>query len=183
MTLEQKINYVAENVLNQAKGNGYFVSFNEQSNELFDRIIHEAYDVRKKPSLAKEGRFLKRMTRMIISEMSDDGEFLEGLIEAIETAKLFRKNGRDTSKQSRLMALKYNYLTYHRMASMLIEMLSVSSIRGLSELVNDYRERVNAFEGKVEIMPHESIKTYQRLIAYDVLSEQENILNIARLLL
>lgn len=183
MKLEDKINYVTRNVLRQTKNEGFFVSFNEQSNLLFDKLIAEAFDIRRKPRLLKDARFVKRMTSVIIDELNDTGEFLEGLIEAIETAKKFYDDEAEIIKESERQALKYDYLTYYRLSDKMMLQLNGKATKGLGKMIQKYRRRVKSFKDKVELMPHESELTYKRLIAYDILAEQKDINNIARLLL
>ena len=185
MTLDQKIEFIANKAYEQATSRRLIMAYNKQSIRLLDEIVNTLLYLRNIPRLLKNKEAIAEVVRSLIgATLETEGEdFINGLLESISTANELRRDGRAMSEKSATLSIKYDYSIYNKIATKMMLNLDGRTKRGLKDFIHGYRDRVEQFERTVEIMPDESLDLYRRMIAYDVIEEYGDINELARIFL
>lgn len=185
MTLDQKIEFIANKAYEQATSRELIMAYNKQSIRLLDQIVNTLLYLRNTPKLLKNKEAIAEVVKgLIVVTLETEGEnFINGLLESISTANELRGDGRAMSEKSAALSVKYDYSIYNKIATEMMLHLDGRAKRGLKDFIHGYRDRVEQFERIVEIMPDESLELYRRMIAYDVIEEYGDINELARILL
>ena len=185
MTLDQKIEFIANKAYEQATSRRLIMAYNKQSIRLLDEIVDTLLYLRNIPRLLKNKEAIAEVVRSLIgATLETEGEdFINGLLESISTANELRRDGRAMSEKSAALSIKYDYSIYNKIATKMMLNLDGRAKRGLKDFIHGYRDRVEQFERTVEIMPDESLELYRRMIAYDVIEEYGDINELVRLFL
>lgn len=185
MTLDQKIEFIANKAYEQATSRELIMAYNIYSIRLLDQIVDTLLCLKNTPKLLKNKEAIAEVVKDLIeATLETEGEnFINRLLESVSTADELREDGRATSEKSAALSVKYDYSIYNRIATEMMLNLDGVAKCGLEDFIHGYRDRVEQFERIVEIKPDESIELYRRMIAYDVIEEYGDINELARILL